>query len=114
MVGKAFGAALAACACAGGVWADESDEALDLGRLHWIRDTVCVPGETILFIPVSNDVPALELTYAMVPAGRIDTISAHIVTREQRSWLSLHGCRAAQPARPAVVSQIRPSGRLDF
>lgn len=114
MVGKAILAALAACACAGDVWADESADGLDPGRLFWIRDTVCTPEATILFIPVSNDVPTIELTYAVVPEGHLDTISAHIVTREQRAWLSLHGCRTPQPARRTAVSQVRASGSLDF
>ena len=114
MVGKAFLAALAACACTCGVQADDSADGLDLGRLALIRDTVCAPDEAILFIPVSNDVPVAELTYAVVPAAHLDTISVHIVTREQRTWLSLHGCRTAQPVRRTNVSQVRASGNLDF
>lgn len=114
MVGKAILAALAACACAGSVQADDSAESLNLGQLSLIRDTVCAPGEAILFIPVSNDVPAAELTYAVVPAAHLDTISAHVVTREQRTWLSLHGCRTPQTARRTAVSQVRASGNLDF
>ena len=114
MVGKAFLAALAACVCVGSASADKANEDLDLGMLHWIRDTVCAPGETILFIPVSNDVPTLELTYAMVPADQLDTFTAHVVTREQRAWLSTHGCKAPQARTQQVAARTRPSGGFDF
>ena len=117
MVGKAILAALAASTLVCTASADDSGEGLNLGLMHWIRDTVCAPGETILFIPVSNDVPTLDMTYAVVPAEHLDTISAHVVTREQRLWLSSNGCRAAQE-RPQVMANLTSgepeSGDLDF
>ena len=115
MVGKAFLAALAACGCVCSAAADDKDKGLDLGLLHWIRDTVCTPDETILFIPVSNDVPTLDMTYAVVPEDRVDTVTAHVVTAEQRAWLSTHGCKAPPPPRwQAAAATVTPSGRLDF
>ena len=112
MVGKVLLAALAASACVCAASADETKEEMNLAMMHWIRDTVCASGETILFIPVSNDVPTLERTYAMVPEGHLDTISAHVVTPQERAWLSTHGCKTPD-TRQQVVADLR-SGGLDF
>ena len=117
MVGKAILAALTACGCVCAASADETGKDLDLGLLHWIRDTVCTPGEAVLFIPVSNDVPTLDRTYAVVPKDDLNTITAHIVTPEQRAWLTSHGCSAQAP-QPQYVAELTSgepeSGRLDF
>ena len=116
MVGKAILAALAASTFVCAASADEAGEGMNLGLLHWIRDTVCSPGEQILFIPVSNDVPTLDMTYAVVPADHLDTISAHVVTREQRKWLAANGCFT--PQEPQIVATLTAgtpaSGDLDF
>jgi hypothetical protein len=120
MVGRTCLAALAACACVCAASAQEATQkagqTLDLGMLHWIRDTVCTSDEQILFIPVSNDVPTRELTYAVVPAGHLDTITAHIVTREQRIWLTGNGCSTDPVAPRQVTAQLTSgeSGQSEF
>lgn len=113
MVGKAIRAAAAVCVCIGSVYADEVREGSDLGLLYWIRDTVCMPGEPVVFIPVSDDVPALDETYAVVPAGHLDSDTAHVVTGNQRAWLSRHGCSASAAQQRQVEMQLA-SGRFDF
>lgn len=112
MVGKAILAALAACAGVCAASAEETGDGLDLGMLHWIRDTVCTTGEPVLFIPVSDDVPTLDRTYAVVQANHLDTDTAHVVTPRERAWLSTNGCTTPQPRRTAAI--VRRSGGLDF
>jgi len=110
MVGRTYLAALAACAFVCTASAQEAGQmtgkGLDLGMLHWIRDTVCTSGEEILFIPVSNDVPTRERTYAVVPAAHLDTITAHIVTKKQRTWLTRNGCSTDPVAPRQVTAQL--------
>ncbi len=106
MVGRTHLAALAACAFVCTASAQEISKTLDLGMLHWIRDTVCTPGEEILFIPVSNDVPTRQRTYAVVPAAHLDTITAHIVTKKQRTWLTRNGCSTDPVAPQRVTAQL--------
>jgi hypothetical protein len=117
MVIRMIMAALAAGGCVCAAAADDTGLRSDQWELQEIRDTVCLSSEQVLFIPVSNDVPAHEMTYALVPADNLDVISAHVVTEDQRTWLVHHGCESpASRQRIAMnVSTVTAaSGGLDF
>ena len=117
MVGKMFLAALAACGCVCAATAQEVNDGVNLGMMHWIRDTACASGDTIMFLPVSNDVPTLERTYAMVPTGHADAFTAHVVTPKERAWLTANGCRT-KDLKPQYVAELTSgapdSGGFDF
>ena len=117
MVIRMIMAALAAGGCVCAAAADETGMRFDQGELQEIRDAVCLSSEQILFIPVSNDVPAPDMTYALVPADNLDVISAHVVTEDQRIWLVHHGCDSPASRQQAAmnVSTVTPaSGGLDY
>ena len=117
MVSKAILAALAACGCVCAASAEDTDKQLDLGLLNQIRDTMCLPGDRVIFLPISYDVPVHDMTYALIPADNPDVISAHLVTPDQRKWLIRHGCRSPANQQLALidVSSVTPdSGGLDF
>ncbi len=111
MVDKKMIAALVGLALAGSASAEGAGDGLNLGYLSWIRDTVCQADREIVFIPVSNDVPAVSMTFAVVPLDRLDASSAHVVTVNERRWLATHGCNA--PAEPGLTYADTPSGGLD-
>lgn len=117
MVSKAILAALAACGCVCAASAEVTGEHLDLGLLSQIRETMCLPGDRVIFLPVSYDVPVHEMTYALIPADNPEVISAHVVTPDQRKWLIRHGCKSPASEQLALtnVSTVTPdSGGLDF
>nr|WP_321360276.1 hypothetical protein [uncultured Hyphomonas sp.] len=111
---------MAALAAGGGVCAASAQEAgsrPELGKLYEIRDTVCATGGEVLFLPVSNDLPAQETTYAILPAENPNVISAHVVTAPQRAWLIRHGCDSPAARQQVLmdVSTVTPdSGGLDY
>ena len=88
-------AALAATFIALTAGAEGRSSSMNLGLLHWIRDTTCTSGREIVFIPVSHDVKTRKKTYAVVPADNLQASSAHVVTKAQARWLASHGCRTA-------------------
>ncbi|WP_273187759.1 hypothetical protein [Hyphomonas adhaerens] len=121
MVIRMIMAALAAGGCVCAATAQEAgsrpDLGPDLGKLYEIRDTVCATGGEVLFLPVSNDMPARETTYAILPADNLDVISAHVVTPQQRAWLIRHGCHSPAARQQVLmdVSTVTPdSGGLDY
>lgn len=110
-------AALAAGGCVCAASAEDTGPRADQWQLQEIRDTVCAASDQVLFIPVSNDLPSRETTYALVPADDLDVISAHVVTPDQRKWLIRHGCNSPASRQQAAmnVSTVTPaSGGLDY
>lgn len=89
--------------------AEGRGNSLNLGLLHWIRDTDCASGRAVVFIPVSHDVKTRAKTYAVVPANNPDVSSAHVVTLKQAKWLAANGCRVASAPR-VIEASIRSGG----
>ena len=44
----------------GSASAEPASDEMNLGMMHWIRDTVCTPDREIVFVPVSHDIPTLQ------------------------------------------------------
>lgn len=83
----------------GSAAADNARASLDLGMLHWIRDTVCRPGGEIVFVPVSNDVRTgrRQQAWAVIRMDNPDPDTAHVVTGGEKAWLKANGCDQPRP-----------------
>ncbi|MEZ5945992.1 MAG: hypothetical protein R3C04_03920 [Hyphomonas sp.] len=113
MARKILFAATAAMMFVSGAGAEGwGEKSLNLGLLHWIRDTVCTSGQEVLFVPVSHDVKTWTETYAVVSADDLEASSAHVVTGKQARWLAANGCRVASG--PRILQAAIASGGLDL
>ncbi|MEN8878502.1 MAG: hypothetical protein ABF338_14845, partial [Hyphomonas sp.] len=80
MVQKLMTAAAIGAMIAGSAIAETPSDKVNLGMMHWIRDTVCTQDREIVFVPVSHDVPTLSGEWAVIAMDNPDPDSAHIVT----------------------------------
>jgi len=87
MIAAATGAMIACSAIA-----ETPSDKVNLGMMHWIRDTVCTSGQEIVFVPVSHDVPTLKSEWAVIAMDNPDPDSAHIVSLTEKNWLKANGC----------------------
>ena len=60
MVRELMIAAAAGAMFMGSASAEPASDEMNLGMMHWIRDTVCTPDREIVFVPVSHDIPTLQ------------------------------------------------------
>lgn len=91
----------------------QTDDGLNLGMLHWIRNTVCTGAQEIVFVPVSHDVRVKTDSYAMIDLADPDPDSAHIVNAMERHWLRTNGCDPAKSDGLRMAGNAK-SGDLDL
>ena len=95
---------------AGAAVAEPATDKLNLGMMHWIRDTVCTPDREIVFVPVSHDVPTLQGEWAVIAMDDPDPDSAHIVTLNEKNWLKANGCDEDPSSHIHMASREAGSG----
>ncbi len=107
-------AATASGMLAGSAIAEPASESVNLGMMHWIRDTVCTPDREIVFVPVSHDIPTLMGEWAVIAMDDPDPNSAHIVSLNEKNWLKMNGCDEDPSSQLHLASSDPDSGGLDL
>ena len=112
MVQKLMTAAAIGAMIAGSAIAETPSDKVNLGMMHWIRDTVCTQDREIVFVPVSHDVPTLSGEWAVIAMDNPDPDSAHIVTLTEKNWLKANGCDEDPSPQMHMASLEPKSARL--
>ena len=112
MVQKLMTAAAIGAMIAGSAIAETPSDKVNLGMMHWIRDTVCTQDREIVFVPVSHDVPTLSGEWAVIAMDNPDPDSAHIVTLTEKNWLKANGCDEDPSPQMHMASREPKSSRL--
>ncbi|MDF1806632.1 hypothetical protein [Hyphomonas sp.] len=112
MVQKFMTAAAIGAMITGSAIAETPSDKVNLGMMHWIRDTVCTQDREIVFVPVSHDVPTLSGEWAVIAMDNPDPDSAHIVTLTEKNWLKANGCDEDPSPQMHMASREPESGRL--
>jgi len=112
MVQKLMTAAAICAMIAGSAIAETPSDKVNLGMMHWIRDTVCTQDREIVFVPVSHDVPTLSGEWAVIAMDNPEPDSAPIVTLTEKNWLKANGCDEDPSPQMHMASREPKSGRL--
>jgi hypothetical protein len=112
MVKKLMTAAAVGAMITGSAIAETPADKVNLGMMHWIRDTVCTPDREIVFVPISHDIPTLNGEWAVIAMDNPDPDSAHIVTLTEKNWLKANGCDEDPAPQMHMANRDPRSGRL--
>ncbi|HBF91143.1 MAG TPA: hypothetical protein DDX09_08240 [Hyphomonas atlantica] len=112
MVRELMIAAAAGAMFMGSASAEPASDEMNLGMMHWIRDTVCTPDREIVFVPVSHDIPTLQGEWAVIAMDNPDPNSAHIVSLNEKNWLKANGCDEDPADTLQMASRKTESARL--